>query len=634
MEFNNNQLKAINVINGNAVINATAGSGKTSTLVERIDNMISNGVNPENILCVTFSKKAKENMIEKIAKRTHRYANRVNVETFHSLALKIIKAHYGDLYTVWTKQWEKEKQLFEICKSMRLCSVQDDMKYGDIFTFIGIQKRNRLNSSVDVESVIHINNLFYKDEDLLNIWQEYEEFKDYNKFIEFDDFMNIVIDIFDKNIDVLEYYQDKFKYILMDEAQDINESQYMFISSIAKGNNNFFIVGDMLQSIYTFMGGSSKYMLDFDINWNATPINFDINYRCSKDIVELSNLFVTNLNESNHRNYKQAKSFNGKNKLATYCRLSNDTMEIQYIIDKIKSMVDSKQYTYDDFAVLSRTNAQLQKFQFHLYNNDIPFDIQDGTVFTEQYEIKLLLSYLKLADNVFDNDAFRFCFNKPNRWLNKKFLEEVEGKTTKMNNSLFNAMFLIDRRNWRFKNGIDELAEVVNIIQNKKFKNVGDIVKYLRDRLDIDDFVTKSDESTDVVSEKIENIITFQNMCNEFSSIKELIYNVDNLNDSMAKDLPIDKIKLMTIHKSKGLEFKVVFIIGLNDGLLPHVKAISEVESDSEKRLMYVAITRAEKELFITSCKEFNSIPMEESPFMKFIKDNTIIEKYKPNNQL
>lgn len=621
MNFNKSQLKAINTMEGNTIINATAGSGKTSVLVERIKTMIDNGIYPNEILAVTFSRKAKENMENRLNKLCS--SNNVSFETFHSLALRIIKAEYGDKYNVWTLQWQKEKALFEICKAYGLCSVQDDLEYNDIMKFIAMQKRNRLKSDCDLEDIIHINNLPYSDKVMKNIWIDYEEYKQSYSYIEFDDFINIVLDLFDKKEDILDLYQSKFKYVLMDEAQDVNKSQWEFISKIALANNNFFIVGDMLQSIYNFMGGSSKYMMVFDEQCNTQVINFNMNYRCSKDIVELSNTFASHLLESKHRNYIEAESNNNYYKKPEISSFSNCKEELANIINNIQRIKnENKDYTYNDFAILARTNAQLQKYQLDLSNSNIPFDIQDGKLFTEQYEIKLLLSYLKLSNNLLDNDAYEFCYNKPNRWLDKKFLEETYNKLNQANGSLYNAMFLIDRRNWKFRNGIDELAMVINALQNKRFKNVGDMIKYLRTILNIDKFVSKGKENVDGTFQQIENMDSFQNMCEEYKTVNELLFNLDRMNTEVRKNIGKDSIKLLTIHKAKGLEYKNVFIVGVNEGLLPHSKALTEEERRSEERLMYVAITRAEKELYISSTKFYNDKPVEESRFIKYLQSN------------
>ena len=234
---------------------------------------------------------------------------------------------------------------------------------------------------------------------------------------------------------------------------------------------------------------------------------------------------------------------------------------------------------------------------------------------------------MKLAANTGDNDAFSYLYNKPNRWLDRKFLKEVKDNSFRRNTSLYESMFTIDRRNWRFKNGIDEIIEVITHLKNNKNSDVSELVKYLRDRLNIDKFVTKGKQSDDgSYVEQIDNLNSFENICSRYSSIDEFISYINDLDNELEiKSKYDDKVKLLTIHKSKGMEYPVVFIIGCNDELLPHYK--SENIND-ERRLFYVAITRAEKELYMSYVDFYNDDRKIVSPFINDIKDTIkIVEK-------
>lgn len=608
MEFNENQLEAINTINGNVAITAVAGSGKTSVLTHRILNMIDNhNINPQDILAITFSKKAKENMSEKLDKLTP-FADRVNIETFHSLALKIIQSAYGNTYKVWTTQWEKESCIGDICTSLGLCA-KEDTPYNEIMIFIAKQKTNMLKPD---DNLIYLKGLPFDNDNMKLIYKKYEEYKTLNNLIEFDDFLNMACDIFHDNKGLLNNYQNKFQYILSDEFQDVSMNQALLIEYLGKCNNNTFIVGDILQAIYSFRGGQSKYMSDFDKKWaDVKVINLNKNYRCSSDIVDTANEFAKCIPESKHRNYALTIADKPYYKKPMFTEYEDSYAEGNDVANRIKKLCMSG-YEYKDFAILARTNAQLQKLETTLHNNGISFGIVDGRLFTEQPEIHLLLSYLKLSIDTNDNDSFRCLYNKPLRWLSKKFLQEVEGKTNSRNKSLYDAMFMIDRRNWRFKNGIDEIHDVINKLQNKRFKNVGEMIKYLRSTLQIDEFVSKGNIGDDGMSEQTDNMDSFQDICKQYKTIPELLTYLDELNKSMSSNVS-DKVKLMTIHKSKGLEFPVVFIVGCSDGLLPHFKT---TDINDEKRLMYVAITRAEKELYFSSAKLYNDRILGVSPFI------------------
>jgi DNA helicase-2/ATP-dependent DNA helicase PcrA len=260
-----------------------------------------------------------------------------------------------------------------------------------------------------------------------------------------------------------------------------------------------------------------------------------------------------------------------------------------------------------------------------MHTEKIPYDVVDGKMLFELKEIQLIIQYLNLFNNPYDNEAFRYIYNKPNRWLDKKFLEEVE-KTTGSKGSLYLSMDRIKRRDWRFKNGIDEIYKTMTFIKpTKKNSNVGDMIKKLRNKLDIDGFVSKGNIGDDGISEQIENLDSFEDLCKQFKTVTELNKYIEDLNNSKSDKYEDDIVKLLTIHKSKGLEFKNVFIVGCSDGLLPHMRTI---DIDDERRLMYVAITRAEENLFLSSVEIYNNNIFAVSPFIDEL-GNTIIRSDK-----
>lgn len=613
MNFNKQQEETINTIDGNISVIATAGSGKTTVLTHRIKNMIDNyNIVPSSILAITFSKKAKENIINKLEQLE---IFNVNVETFHSFALKVISSAYGaNRYKIWTAQWEKEKLLQEICTSLHLCS-SDDVPYNDIFSFIAMQK---INMKLPDDKLIYISDiqLPFKKEKMKKIYRMYEEYKCKHSYIEFDDFLNMANEIFDTDKNLLTKFQNMFQYVLVDEFQDVSLSQALLLKKI--NNKNTMIVGDPLQAIYSFRGGDSRYILNFDTDYSDVKvINLNKNYRCSEDIVKTANRLSLSIPDSKHKNYVESITDNKSFKLPELRRFVDEYDEGKWVAAKI-SELKKEGYKYNDIAILSRTNAQLQKLETTLHNADIAFDIVDGKLFTDLPEIKLIISYLRLAEHENDNEAFAYLYNKPNRWLNKKFYEEVERNSIRRNTSLYNSMFTIDRRNWRFKNGIDEIFEVINYIQNKKYSSVADLVRYLRNRLSLDTFVTKGKQADDgSYIEQIDNMDSFENMCTRYSSTGQLLDYLDELNKEVQIEKD-EKVKLLTIHKSKGMEYPVVFIIGCNDELLPHYK---NNNVDDERRLLYVAITRAEKELYFSYVDTYNNKSKKISSFITDIEE-------------
>ena len=615
MNFNKQQEKVINTIEGNIAVIASAGSGKTTVLTHRIKNMVENhGILPSSILAITFSRKAKDNIVSKLEELKIPNAN---IETFHSFALKIISSTYGaNRYKVWTEQWQKEKAIQDICTSLQLCST-DDVPNNEVFSFIALQKVNMKHPTDDL---IYTSDIPFKKDDMKRIYKMYEEYKDRNSYIEFDDFLNMANEAFDENEDILIRYQNTFQYVLVDEFQDVSLSQALLLRKL--NSKNTMIVGDPLQAIYSFRGGDSKFILNFDTSYSDVKvINLNTNYRCSEDIVRTANKLAFSIPDSKHKNYVESIADKPSFKIPELRHFSDDYEEGEWIAKQITKL-KREGYKYNDIAILARTNAQLQKLEATLHSANIAFDIVDGKVFTDLPEIKLIISYLRLALYENDNEAFSYLYNKPNRWLNKKFFEEVEHNSVLRNTSLYNAMITIDRRNWRFKNGIDEIFEIINYLQNKKYSNVGDLVHYLRERLDIDRFVTKGKQSDDgKYTEQIDNLDSFENMCKKYATVKELLKYLDDLN-KIAELKNEDKVKHLTIHKSKGMEYPVVFIVGCNQDLLPHYKSN---DINDECRLMYVAITRAEKELYMSYVDMYNNKTMSVSPFVEYIKDTIIV---------
>lgn len=611
MNYSEAQLEIINTIDGNIGVIASAGSGKTTVLTKRIENMVKNhSIAPQDILAVTFSKKAKENIQDKLKELN---VNGVNIETFHSLALKIIGTRYGTGYfKVWTLQWEKEKVMQTICYDrMNLCS-KDDVPYNDILRFIGKQKNAMLSTT---DKLIYSDDDPFSKNNMKEIFVSYEKFKEENRYIEFDDFLNLANEALEKDKNTYNYYSNCFKYVLSDEFQDISKSQSLLLKKL--NSKNTMIVGDPLQAIYSFRGGNSKYILDFEKDYsNAKIVHLNKNYRCSEDIIKTANTFASTIPDSKHKNYKESIANNKAFKKPEFAIYKDEWEEADKIADKINVFV--KEYKYKDIAILARTNAQLTKIQSTFHEKLIQFSIVNGSLFTDLPEIKLLISYLKLALYENDNESFRYLYNKPNRWLDRKFLQEVENNSKRRNVSFYSSMMSIDRRNWRFKNGIDEIYEVINYLQNKRFSSIGDMISYLRIRLNIDEFVTKGKQADDgSYVEQIENMNAFENIAKKYTDLEKFIMYLDDI----TKDLQIDnenKVQLLTIHKSKGLEYPVVFIIGCSDGLLPHNKS---KDLNDEKKLFYVGITRAEKELYISSILSNNATEMKISPFVYAIKE-------------
>lgn len=622
MTYNEAQLKAINKNEGNTAVIATAGSGKTAVITKRIERLITdNIVEPQHILAITFSRKAREN----IENRLSDACVGVNVETFHSLALKIVQSATNNKYTLWTADWEKSKVLFTICKDMRLISNDSDLKYNEIMRFIARQK----NEMRSLDNLLYDIDDPYNNKDMLCIYKKYEKHKEQNNLIEFDDLLNETLAIFKTMPDVLEFYQEQYQFILVDEFQDVSLNQALLLKELSKTNNNLFVVGDGCQAIYKFRGGKSEYLLNFDSEWSNTEIiNLNTNYRCSKDIVTCANELAKSMPEGENKHYVEAVANKGSSATPEIHICGDVTSEAKKVTEMIDNMIKSGTDA-KDIAVLTRTNAQLANFEQALVDAKIACERFSSASFLDQTEIKLVLCYIRLAENTDDDEAFSFIYNKPLRWLDKKFYAETFETAHKRRKSLFDAMQYIDRRNWRYKGGIDELQSVINILQNKRFDSIGDMIKYLRSRLDIDNFISKGKQADDGSSiEEIENLDNFQNMCYKFKTIDDLNAYVRKLKENeSSKDN--HKVKLMTIHKSKGLEYPIVFISGVSNGLLPHRKA---EDVDDERRLFYVGITRAMDKLIMTAPLFRNGSMLTPSCFLDDLGDTVKYMKREVDN--
>lgn len=607
MNFNKQQLEAINHINGNLAVIATAGSGKTAVLTHRVKNMIGNcGISPASILPITFSRKARDTMEERLKQLG---VHNVEVETFHSFAYKIICDVYGyGRFKLWTATWEKEKVLLQICRGFGI-SVKKGFPYNEIMAFISLQKTNMKSPK---DKLVYKKGLPYTRKIMANIYVEYEDYKNKNLYIEFDDFFAMALEAFVDDSELLKKYRDKYKYVLVDEFQDVSLPQAKLLKKI--NTKNTMIVGDPLQAIYSFRGGNSKFILNFDKDYkNVKIVNLNTNYRCSKDIVNTSNALANSIPDSSHRNYVESVANNEDYKTPQVNHFDTDRDEAIWVAEKISDLQASG-YKSRDIAVLARTNAQLLRMETALCDLNCSFSVGDSTAFFNFPEITLVLSYLKLALNQSDNEAFSQIYNKPHRWLDKKFFEEVKSTSIKNNMAYYDAMLNIPRREWKFSNGINEIVAVISRIRKMKYSSVAKVVSYLRKKLDIDAFVSRGKQNDDGnYTEQVENLDIFEDFCADYTKIEDVLSYVSEFQNADS-DNNQDKINLLTVHKSKGTEYSVVFIIGCNDTILPHRRAEN---TDDERRLFYVGITRAEKELYLSYADENKRGFMEISPFIK-----------------
>lgn len=595
------QQEAVDFYTGCCNVIASAGSGKTRVLVNRIVKLIEDyDVDSSKILAITFSKKAKENMSERLKKMIPDYANFINIETFHSFGYRIIRKFNREEFEILDQDWKKVKIIEEILQHYFKEKEPDGQEIAEVLKFISAEK-NRMRKPDTSDK-------FGK------IYEKYEEYKTLHDMLDFDDMLAKCYQILSTNEKGLAYCQEQYQFILADEMQDTNSIQFAIIELLGGKYHNVFFVGDPLQCIYQWRGSDNRHMLDFDQEWpNAKIVHLNKNYRSSQDIVEAANHFAECIPESQHPHYVESEADKEKFEKPHYTRFRDETEEANGIAALIQKYVDAG-YAYKEMAILTRTNAQLQNFETALYREDIPYTIVDGMSFIDRREIKIVLSYLRLIADINDDEAFEYIYNRPNRWLGSAFLQEVKRIARKDKMSLYCAMFKISKANWKYRNAVNSIYSTIKTISEGKYHTVADMIKELREYLNLDSYVSK--DLCDDDDSRIENLNTLERMASNYTDAKRFLSFM--LKFSKEKKNDPNSVQLMTIHKSKGLEFPIVFVAGVNQGLLPHEK---NQNPDEEKRLMYVAMTRAEKILNISSTEQYNGKDADESEFIPFIFD-------------
>ena len=613
MELSKVQQEAVDFYRGCCNVIASAGSGKTRVLVNRIVKLIEEyDVEPGKILAITFSKKAKENMIERLTKMIPEYVNFINIETFHSFGYRIVRQFTREQFEILDADWKKVKIIEEIMQSVYRTKEVDGEEVAEILHYISVQK-NQMKKPDTREKF----GKFYK---------KYEDYKSAHNQLDFDDMLTKCYEILVSNEKGLAYCQDKYQFILADEMQDTNAVQYEILKLIGAKYKNVFVVDDPLQNIFQWRGSDNRFVLEFDQEWpDAKTIQLNKNYRSSLNIVRAANHFAEYIPESGHVHYVESVADKGEFEEPHYDRFIDETTEAAEISKRVKELVDAG-YHYNDIAVLTRTNAQLQYFETALYRSEIPYTVVDGLSFSDRKEIKIVLSYLRLVCDINDDEAFEYIYNRPNRFLGSQFLQEVKRAARKEKISLFCAMSRVIKTNWRYKSA-NSIYGTVKQLSGNHYKTVADMIADLREILDLDSYVSKDLSEND--DSKVENLNTLQSMASNYKDVKRFV----SFMMKFAKEKKTDpnSVQLMTIHKSKGLEFPIVFVDSLGNVPRKSYKDIlNKIEGryyhretfepyDEMKlfdfwRLYYTAFSRAQ-DLLVLTCNEDKKTPS------KYIKE-------------
>lgn len=618
MMLNNKQMEAVNHKEGPCLVLAGAGSGKTRVLTERIIKLIDDGVRPYNILAITFTNKAAKEMREIVEAKIDTIADSIFIGTFHSFGLRILRENYSDIgYTsnITILDTDDTKALIKrILKENSYDSANYDIKH--IISRISSAKNDGL-------SPLEYSKLFLRDEDkvISFVYEKYIKLLKENNSVDFDDLLLKPVELFKKRKDILEKYQERFKYILVDEYQDTNSIQYELCKLLASKYHNIFVVGDANQSIYSWRNADYRNILNFEKDYkNAKVVLLEENYRSTNTILKAANSVIKNNREGTKLNLWTSS---GDGEKIEYIRLEDEIKESSFVIKKIKEMVDEG-YQYSDFAVLYRTNAQSRTIEEAFVRSNIPYNIIGSYYFYSRKEIKDLIAYLNLVYNSNDSVSLERVINTPKRGIGTKTIENIRNKARENNISMFDA--IESGKELEFKKLILELQEDAKTLSLSELIEDTLVKSGIRAEYELD----KSLES----DAKIENLNEFKSVAVAFeeSGVYDLSTFLENIllvSDTGQYKENKDAVNLMTLHSAKGLEFKVVFILGMEEGIFPHNRSFeSASELEEERRLCYVGITRAKSILYLLSARQRTLFGKTsgtvESRFIKEIDDDLI----------
>lgn len=625
-KLNNEQKKAATFKDGPCLVIAGAGSGKTKVLTTRIANLIENGVKPYNILAITFTNKAAGEMRERVNNIIN--AHDAFIGTFHSFGLKIIRENSAlfNLTSAFTLI-DTEDQTSIIKKIMKDINITDKMiSPAFIKSKISFIKNNMLSDSEIANFLISEN-----EKIAVKIYYEYEKILKRNNTLDFDDLLKKPVELFNSNKDVLEKYQDKFKYILIDEYQDTNEVQYKLVKLLSKKYLNLFVVGDPSQSIYAFRGANYQNILNFEKDFKGcTVIKLPQNYRSTQTILDAANEVI-----SHNKQRKDLDLFSdlGQGVKIKYIRTFNDSMENKRVVDEIQKLYEEG-YNRKDMAIFYRTNAQSRSIEDALVKANIPYKVFGSFYFYKRKEIKDLLAYLKLIANPSDDVSLERVINEPKRKIGDKTIENLREKARSLNISMFEA--IDSGKELEFKNLILNLIEI-----SKDTSITGLIDKTLELSKMKETYENDKSLESDI---RLENLMEFRSVSETYEketgnvNLSDFLMEVSLVSDATEYSLDADAVTLMTVHSAKGLEFKVVFIIGLEENIMPISKALyDDEELEEERRLMYVAITRAKEKLYLLNAGRrmlYGNMQMNPpSRFISEISDN-LLDKEETKNEM
>ena len=592
--LNDRQKEAVLYGDGPLLILAGAGSGKTSVLTKRVAYLIKErNVSPKNIVAITFTNKAAKEMKERIIKEVGKEGYDIQISTFHSFGLRIIKENYEKLgyeknFTIIDSD-DSLTVVKKILKEMGIDSTRFNPK------FIKNQISSCKNEMVTPEKYKNLVNDELSDI-TYKVYKKYQDTLLRNNSLDFDDLLIKPIELFNKYKEVLENYQELFKYVFIDEYQDTNEAQYILSKMISAKNKNICVVGDDAQSIYSWRGANFKNILNFEKDYkNAKVILLEQNYRSTKTILNAANSVIKNNINKKDKNLWTDNSLGEKIK---YVRTNDEKDEASYVTREIRNLVNNG-VSLDDIAVLYRTNAQSRTIEEGFLNSNIPYKIVGAFAFYSRKEIKDLLAYLKLIYNTKDDVSLMRIINYPKRKIGAKTIENLSMDAVLNGTSMFDV--ISSGKELEFKKLILEMKEKSEVL------SLTETIDMVLDKSGIKSELES--EHTLEADIRLENLNEFKSITKTFeeesgiASLEDFLNEVSlvsDVNDQKNDNSP--KVTLMTIHAVKGLEYKYVFVIGMEENIFPHINSCEEDGGiEEERRLCYVAITRAKEKLYLVN---------------------------------
>ena len=633
--LNDKQYEAVVNTEGPYLVIAGAGSGKTKVLTHKIAYLIGEkGAKPWDILAITFTNKAANEMKERIANLIGDDAKDIWMGTFHSICVRILRRFIDRIgFDTSFIIFDTSDQRTLVKGCLKDLSIDDKM-FTDRAVLSEIS--NAKNEMLEPEMYQVRANGDFRKEKIAEVYKLYQKRLKENNAIDFDDIINYTIKILMENPDIIEYYSNKFKYVLVDEYQDTNKAQFTLVTMLASKHGNITVVGDNDQGIYSFRGADITNILNFEKDFPGTRIiKLEQNYRCTGNILKAANAVIKN-NEVKYK--KELWTQNEEGNLPKVYQAQNEYDEGSYIVEQMEHLRREEYYKYSDFAILYRMNTQSRAIEDILRRENIPYKIIGGLKFYERKEIKDIIAYLRLIQNGNDNLSLKRIINEPKRGIGKTSLDKIEF----LANETGQSMYEIIKR-------ADEFGLNRVFLNSREFVNTIEELKAKQEELPISELIKETlkksgytkaleNENTIEAENRIENLDEFLTVAIEFeeeeaeNSLSSFLEGITLSSDIDDLEESEEYVTLMTLHSAKGLEFPVVFLIGMEEGIFPGYKSISEPkELEEERRLCYVGITRAKENLFLTCSKQrtiFGSTSYNPvSRFLKEIPEN-LLEGY------